>query len=85
METLTIPGSAASRTSFLWTAGGGVQYQLTGSSTIELFYQYVDAGSFKTGPLEGPFIAFEGNLRTHRIGAALTLNISHLAQLIAGR
>ena len=80
-----LPGTAGSRTSFLWTVGGGLQYQLTPSSTIEVYYQYVDAGKFRTGNLEGPGIAEEGNLRTHRIGAAISLNLSYLAQLVAGR
>lgn len=84
----TTPGSGRSHASFLWTVGGGVQHQLTPSSTIDIYYQYVDyvdAGRFQTGELEGPFLALQGNLRTHRIGAAVVLNIAHLAQLVTGR
>lgn len=77
--------SSATRASFLWTAGAGLQYQLTGSSALDLSYQYVDAGSFRTGSLEGPGLALEGHLRTHRIGIAVVLNLGYLAQLAAGR
>lgn len=86
ITTSTTPGGTGlTQTSFLWTAGGGVQYQLTPSSTIEVFYQYVDAGSFQVNPNGNRSLVLEGDLRTHRIGAALSINFSYLAQLVAGR
>jgi len=79
-----IPNSGRTSTNFLWTAGAGVQYQLTPSSTIEVYYQYVDAGKFRVGSSES-LGTLEGNLRTHRLGAAVSINFSFLAQLVGGR
>lgn len=88
-DTVVNAGSGQTSTNFLWTAGAGLQYQLTPGSTLEVSYQYVDAGSFRVDVFASEgfpnFNVIEGNLRTHRIGVGVTIAINHLAQLITGR
>lgn len=79
------PGTA--RASFLWTAGGGLQYRIANGIVADFSYQYVDAGRFRaaeggpqingfTGqPFPSNFDPIEGNLRTHRLGLAINIEL----------
>ncbi|HEV8615965.1 MAG TPA: outer membrane beta-barrel protein [Methylomirabilota bacterium] len=91
----TYPGST--RTSFLWTAGAGVQYLIVSGVIADLSYQYVDAGRFRaadgmpqinglTGtPFSPPFGAIRGDLRTHRVGFAVDIEFDAIRRLFSGR
>jgi opacity protein-like surface antigen len=91
----TYPGST--RTSFLWTAGAGMQYQIVSGVIADLSYQYVDAGRFRAAdgtpqingfnglPFQPPFDSFRGNLRTHRIGFAINIELEGISRLFSGR
>ncbi|MBI1735662.1 MAG: hypothetical protein HYR51_10840 [Candidatus Rokubacteria bacterium] len=85
------PGST--RTSFLWTAGGGVQYRLANGVVADFSYQYVDAGRFLAAdggpqingfdgsPFTPPFEPIQGHLRTHRLGLAINVELDAIARL----
>lgn len=78
--------------SFLWTAGGGVQYRLAPGVVADLAYQFVDAGRFlaATGkrqingfngaPFDPPFKAIRGDLETHRLGIAVNIEFEAIGR-----
>ncbi len=95
-ETQLLPGGGAAtntfaggtHTSFLWTAGIGVQYVLAMGTVIDLGYQYVDAGRFVAnggGVQDSGLDPVRGELRTHRVGLALNVDFNALSRLIGGR
>ena len=78
----------ATHTSFLWTGGIGVQYQLAMGAVVDLGYQYVDAGRFVAnggGVAETGLDPVRGDLRTHRIGLALNVDLNALSRLVTSR
>jgi opacity protein-like surface antigen len=88
--TNTYPG--ATRESFLWTAGAGVQYRVFPGVIADVSYQYVDAGRFRaagrdgqidgtTGqPFDPPFRAIRGDLETHRVGFAINVELEAISR-----
>ena len=104
-ETNTVPGAptvinsypGTTRTSFLWTAGAGVQYRIVNGVVADLSYQYVDAGRFRaadgapqysglTGsPFATPFEAFRADFRTHRVGLAVNIEFDAIGRFFSGR
>jgi opacity protein-like surface antigen len=79
--------------SLLWTAGAGVQYRIASGVVADLSYQYVDAGRFRaagrpqvdgiTGaPFAPPFQPIHGDLRTHRLGVAVNIDLEAIGRWI---
>lgn len=91
----TYPGGT--RESFLWTAGAGVQYRVAPGVVADLSYQYVDAGRFRAAagtpqidgisgtPFDPPFGSIRGDLRTHRLGFAVNIELEAIGRWFSGR
>jgi opacity protein-like surface antigen len=86
----TYPGGTEE--SPLWTAGAGLQYRVAPGVVADVSYQYVDAGRFTaasgrpqisglTGqPFDPPFRPIEGDLRTHRVGFAVNIELETIGR-----
>jgi opacity protein-like surface antigen len=93
--TNTFPGGTEE--SFLWSAGGGVQYRIASGVVADVSYQYVDAGRFRavTGKRQidgttglaftNPFRPIRGDLETHRLGFAVNIEFETIGRWFSGR
>jgi opacity protein-like surface antigen len=93
--TNTYPG--ATRESFLWTVGAGLQYRVAPGVIADVSYQYVDAGRFRAAsgnpqidgtsgqPFDPPFRAIRGDLATHRVGFAVNVELEAISRWFSRR
>ena len=83
--------------SLLWTVGAGAQYRVAPGVIADVSYQYVDAGRFTAAsgrpqisgisgqPFDPPFRPIQGDLRTHRVGFAVNIELEAIGRWFGRR